>query len=233
MIKADFSFTLCVCGDSDTGKSSLLSSMVGDESTEAKTSNTMGMLYPITVEFDGISVRLNIWDTSGEHDYEEMSATHFSTAQGVIYLYSVDNKKSLNHVISYWKDQIDKESLLPHEAFLVGTKSDLSVKVDQKLITEVANGLKTTNFFVSAYDQSGVTELVTNITKRLVENQKPAKKPINEPQQRIIKNIKNRNSIPSSNSIEFPDLSDIQKHNQKKRKYNPREEETNCGCNVA
>ena len=46
-------------------------------------------------------IHLTIWDTSGTEEYKSMNSLHFTDAQGIIYLYSVDNSDSLENIFNF------------------------------------------------------------------------------------------------------------------------------------
>ena len=50
------------------------------------------------VDVDGVSVKLQIWDTAGMERFASMMRTYYRKAQGAILVYDVTNQKSLDAV---------------------------------------------------------------------------------------------------------------------------------------
>lgn len=227
MEKVDFSFTIVVVGDSGVGKTSLITRIADKKFSKHDESTISGLMYPITVRVDDIRVRLNIWDTSGVSDYQEMNAAHFADAQGCLFLYAVDNETSLYHLVDVWKEEIDKVSCISHEFFMAGNKSDIELTICQKEINDVASQMKIENFFVSAADGSGIQELLNYITKQLIEKQAPKRL--------LSKMSKEGNSKSTQQSLsESIDESDQMKTEKKRKQKKDEVQEGNfCGCNVA
>lgn len=233
MERVDFSFTLVVAGDSSVGKTSLIRRMSKQDFVKSNESTVSGLLYPVTMKVDDINVRLNIWDISGVTDYMEMNAAHFADAQGCLFLYSGDNEESLYHLVDVWKEELDKESFVPHENFMAGTKSDLPTIIDEKSIADVASQLKVTNFFVSAVDGSGIQDLLNYMTKQLIENQAPKRRLTRITQKDKFENVSMENKYSDFESSDAETDSKKKKTKKHRKHKSNSTEEHFCGCNVA
>ena len=83
------------------------------------------------------NIRLKLIDTAGQEKYLSLSQSYFKNADGVLFVFSLDDKKSFEHV-NYWiksfeETRSDINNIL---IYLVGNKCDLKQVIDQNLIDE-------------------------------------------------------------------------------------------------
>ena len=173
------SYSLVICGNSGTGKSSLLLRMLQDKFEEDLDPTVTGTVSPIQVNLDGKAISLNIWDTSGTDEYQAMNARHFSDAQGCIFLYALNDQESLSDIIPKWFKSLTDNSSgdFPCLLFLVGNKDDLKAEektIQQSDIDNVQDQLKVENSYkVSALSGEGVQDLLKGIAQKIVEAYSP------------------------------------------------------------
>jgi len=123
----DYLFKILIIGDSGVGKSALLVRFADDAFTESYIS-TIGVDFKIrTLDIDGKSVKLQIWDTAGQEKFRTITSSYYRGAHGIIVCYDVTDAASFNHVRD-WLSEIERYSTGKVKKLLVGTKCDLATK---------------------------------------------------------------------------------------------------------
>jgi small GTP-binding protein len=126
----DYVFKLLLLGDNNVGKSRLLSHFVDGAYTESICSGVD--IKTSIVELDGKTIKLQIWDTSGQEQFRIMALPCYRGAHGIIIVYDVTDQKSFNIAKQWlqdpdriWSDLYASENV---NKFLVGNKCDLTTK---------------------------------------------------------------------------------------------------------
>jgi len=123
----DYLFKILIIGDSGVGKSALLVRFADDAFTESYIS-TIGVDFKIrTLDIDGKSVKLQIWDTAGQEKFRTITSSYYRGAHGIIVCYDITDGASFNHVRD-WLAEIERYSTGKVRKLLVGTKADLASK---------------------------------------------------------------------------------------------------------
>ena len=121
----DITLKILILGDSNVGKTSLLLTYADNYFPDSHVA-TIGIDYKIKeVEIDGLKLKLQIWDTSGQERFRSMTHTFLRSANGIAFVYDITNKKSFEGVKNWIKDA---ESNNPgFEKVLIGNKTDLEM----------------------------------------------------------------------------------------------------------
>ena len=135
-LDSDFEFPLkvIVIGDTCVGKTNFIFRFV---------ENRFSLNYVSTVGFDYRSkiitlpkskkkVKLQIWDTAGQERYNAVNKNLFQKVQGVIIMYDITNRASLEN-INKWLYLLS-QNVSDKAKILVGSKLDLSE--EKRIVTE-------------------------------------------------------------------------------------------------
>ena len=118
-------FKLIIFGDSGVGKITLTRRFVTNTFIE-DLKRTIGTdITKKTLEVEGKTVSLQIWDFGGEERYQVLFPSFIKGSNGGIFMYDItrDNTlKNFENWISFFKD---KQSVLKIPIIIVGGKSDL------------------------------------------------------------------------------------------------------------
>jgi Ras-related protein Rab-2A len=115
-----------VIGDSTCGKSSLLCQFVNNRFDPSQ-DMTIGVdLGCKTITLHHRPVTLQIWDTSGQEVFHNITRVYYRGAHVILLVYDITNERSylhiqqwLDHIQNVWRDEYQPTILL------VGNKSDL------------------------------------------------------------------------------------------------------------
>ena len=80
-----------------------------------------------SVDLGSEEVKLQIWDTAGQERFAPLAAPYYRKADGVIYVFDLACRSSLERVESHWHGEVEKQA--PGVAsILVGAKADLAAE---------------------------------------------------------------------------------------------------------
>eukprot|EP00180_Rhodochaete_pulchella_P002308 Plantae.Rhodophyta-Rhodochaete_pulchella.ctg34921.p1 GENE.Plantae.Rhodophyta-Rhodochaete_pulchella.ctg34921~~Plantae.Rhodophyta-Rhodochaete_pulchella.ctg34921.p1 ORF type:complete len:204 (-),score=36.56 Plantae.Rhodophyta-Rhodochaete_pulchella.ctg34921:337-948(-) len=117
------SVKIVIVGDGSVGKTCMLHSYAKNEFPKDYIPTVFDN-YDATVEVGGRRLKVEIWDTAGQEDYERLRALSYYESDVFILCYSVVSKASFENVLNKWaleiQDWCPKASIV-----LCGTKMDL------------------------------------------------------------------------------------------------------------
>ncbi|GAB4326449.1 MAG: Rab family GTPase [Promethearchaeota archaeon] len=120
-----FIFKQLVCGEGAVGKTSLVI-MFTEKKFKENYIMTIGSnfaLKSVQLPEHDTSVKLQIWDLSGQVHFKAVRASFYTGGNGVIYVYDITRAQSLQMLAS-WKKEVDKHSPgIP--CIVLGNKADL------------------------------------------------------------------------------------------------------------
>jgi small GTP-binding protein len=117
-------FKLLLLGDSAVGKSSLILRWTMD-TFSANLTSTVGVNFKSRkVQCYGEWIQVQVWDTSGQENFHKITTSYYRGAQGIMLVYDVTEKKSLENV-AYWIKNIKAHASESVQIVLVGNKIDL------------------------------------------------------------------------------------------------------------
>ena len=113
---------------SGVGKSCLLLRFADQAYTESYIS-TIGVDFKIrTVELDGKTIKLQIWDTAGQDRFRSIISSYYRGAHGIVIVYDVTDSDSFRNVRS-WLTEVDRYACVETTStLLVGNKVDCSAR---------------------------------------------------------------------------------------------------------
>ena len=167
---------IVLLGDINVGKTSIASRYCKNTFNEHHI-NTIGGAYlqQKIVLSNGVSIKLHIWDTSGQERFRTMTNLYYHDAQAAILTYDVTNEESLKS-LDYWinelKGKVETDNMI---LILAGNKCDVSDeerKVDMRKGMQVAEKYGMTFFETSAKAGTGIVELFNEIGNRIYELKK-------------------------------------------------------------
>ena len=90
-------------GDSNVGKTGLLSRFTKDE-FHADSKGTVGVEFATRqIEHDGKTIEAQVWDTAGQERYRAVTAAYYRNAVGALIVYDVTNRDSFENCAKWLK----------------------------------------------------------------------------------------------------------------------------------
>ncbi|KAI0792647.1 GTP-binding protein ypt1 [Abortiporus biennis] len=185
----DYLFKLLLIGDSGVGKSCLLLRFAENSFTDSYLS-TIGVDFKIrTVDLDGKTMKLQIWDTAGmfssllslqssdtevrpgQERFRTISQAYYRGAHGIIVVYDVTDSESFDNVKT-WFTEINRHATEGVQKLLIGNKSDLVEKkvVDFNAAKAFADEKGVTFLETSAKDSSNVDDAFLALARQIRDN---------------------------------------------------------------
>ena len=149
---------LVLIGSFSVGKTALASRIVHDNFSDYGKATIGADQLSVNVVFGSTNVIINVWDTSGDEKYSDITKTFYRGADLIIICYDITSKKSFNDV-NLWKERADScVSQVP--LFLVGCKADLlNREVSHEEAVNKAKELGMEFFETSAKEKTQILEL--------------------------------------------------------------------------
>lgn len=127
-----------VVGDGESGKTCLLHVFFEDVYPDVYVPTAFDC-FTTVVEVDGKKVKLSLWDTAGQEDYDRLRPLSYPNADAVIVCYSIDTPESLANVVEKWSPEV-RYFCRDVPVILVGNKKDLRDLRDGDGIRESETG---------------------------------------------------------------------------------------------
>mmetsp|Transcript_20693 Transcript_20693/g.46047 ORF Transcript_20693/g.46047 Transcript_20693/m.46047 type:complete len:202 (-) Transcript_20693:1915-2520(-) len=120
-------FKYIIIGDTGVGKSCFLLQFT-DRRFQHIHDMTIGVEFGSrTIELDGKSIKLQIWDTAGQEAFRSITRSYYRGACSALLVYDISRRDTFDHV-AQWLEETKKNSN-PHLVIvLVGNKTDLEHK---------------------------------------------------------------------------------------------------------
>ena len=163
-------FKLILIGNSGVGKSSILNrymNKVFEESYKC----TIGVDFLMkSIEINGKTVKLQLWDTAGQEKYKCMVSSYYRGANVALVVFDITNHDSFDSlplwIENYYKNGPDQKNII-----LIGNKKDM---VEERQVTqEEAELFSQTNnmiyFETSAKDGDNIDYVFTYAAEKLLE----------------------------------------------------------------
>jgi Ras-related protein Rab-11A len=123
----DFLFKLIIVGDSNVGKTNIMSKYIHNQFNQHSKS-TIGVEFGTKiVNIDNKKIKAQIWDTAGQERYKSITSAYYKGAKGAFIVYDITNKFTFESV-DKWVQDLNSYGEKNLSLLLVGNKSDLENK---------------------------------------------------------------------------------------------------------
>lgn len=156
MSKIDYYFRYVIIGDSSTGKTSLLDSLLNYDVSNIR-QPTIGVDFGCKYfTINKKLIKTLIWDTAGLEKFRIITQSYYHKGEVVLIVYDINNRKSFDN-INYWYQQIKDYCRKDIIIVLIGNKNDKdSREVSYNEGEKFANNKKILFFESSVYDKNKV-----------------------------------------------------------------------------
>ncbi|VDM91536.1 unnamed protein product [Onchocerca ochengi] len=172
-----FLFKILIIGDVGTGKSSIVQRYAHNLFTQHYKA-TVGVDFATRTLLwgDGITLRLQLWDISGQDRFSNMTRVYYKDAHGALIVFDCTRQNTYDGALR-WKTDLDSKITLatekPLPSILVANKADLDNKITDEKLEEYRqkgdflNVLKT-----SAKANYGIEDAFGLLAKKILEIKK-------------------------------------------------------------
>ena len=160
-------FKIISLGDSGVGKSSIFRRYTENKFDE-DTMSTIGLAFAdkeLTLQ-NKEKVKLKLVDTGGQERYKSLAKNYYKNADGVIFVFSHNDKDSFDHIIDWIElfDQNTTNKEIPK--FLIGNKNDLKKFNEEESFDDFIQQHKILRYIsTSAKDNINIAEIFKEIAE--------------------------------------------------------------------
>lgn len=172
----DLLYKIIIIGDSNVGKSNILSRYTKDQ-FQGNSKATVGVeLGTKFVKVEGVGAKLQIWDTAGQERYRSLTSSYYKGCHGCFIVYDITNEQSFES-INTWYEQAVKEAGKEVSIILVGNKCDLENerKVSKEKGEEKARAMNASFFETSALSKVNIDDIFKEIVNNIYQRTKGQK----------------------------------------------------------
>ena len=166
----DLLYKIVIIGDTNVGKSNILSRYLTNEFT-SNTKSTVGVELGIKfLKIKNTSTKIQIWDTAGQERYQAITSSYFRGSDGCFIVYDITNETSFNN-IEKWFDKIHEENDKEIPVIIVGNKYDLENerKIPTEKAKEKAQNLKCAFYETSALKAINIEQIFEELVNTIYD----------------------------------------------------------------
>ena len=127
----DINFKIIVIGNSGVGKTCITNQAVKNIFSDNYQA-TIGMeVFSLFIKIDNQIVKLQIWDTCGQENYQSLITNFYRSSSLAILVYSIDKKETFLN-LDLWLKELKLNNSPDTKLILVGNKLDLEEKREVK-----------------------------------------------------------------------------------------------------
>ena len=105
----DIIFKVITIGDSGVGKTSILKRYVNSYNINSLATIGVNFSFKDIILKDGTKAQLKLIDTAGEEKYKSLAKTYYKNTEGVLFVFSFDDKKSFDNLTN-WIDEFKENN---------------------------------------------------------------------------------------------------------------------------
>jgi Ras-related protein Rab-1A len=166
---ADYVFKVIIVGEAGVGKSCLLR-RYADQSFTENYINTIGVDFKVrTLDVNGRTVKLNIWDSAGQERFRTIVNTYYRGAHGICVVYDITDTESFEKV-GDWLHDVGELAEPSAKKLIIGSKLDLEGKrtVPLETVEKYAESLGIQHIETSSKNGQNVNHVFSEMTKMLL-----------------------------------------------------------------
>ena len=182
--------SVVVLGKGVVGKTSLIYRFVKDAFPEAH-DPTIEDNYKAMVEINNESIEIQIVDTAGEEDYQNMLDQWIDVADGFLLVFAINDKDTFNVLDEKYK-RIEKHKEKNVPIILVGNKCDLE---NERQVTKEEANQKATAWKAKYIETSALTDINKNCQEPFIQCAKDIKSHLMSQGKKELKDINDEEEI--------------------------------------
>ena len=162
-------FKIITLGESGVGKTSILRRFLY-KLFDSNSISTIGLSFAFKdiILKNKEKVQLKLIDTGGQEKYRALAKSYFKNAEGVFFVYSIDNEESFENIkewINLFNENRSVKEGIP--LFLVETKNDLERVVDEEKSQQFAKENNLQWISTSSKDNINIEKLFEDMAESM------------------------------------------------------------------
>ena len=122
----DRSIKVILIGDSNVGKTSIISRLVNNQYSDVYTPSISLEYNNHSIKINNFVIRMQIWDTAGQEKTNSIISNYYRSAEVAIFVYSINKLQSYNNIQEWYKELINENNDDNNvKKVLLGNKLDL------------------------------------------------------------------------------------------------------------
>ena len=97
----EYKYKVIVLGDSNVGKTSILTRLVSNEFSDHHVTPIGISSYDQAFNVKGDKIKLQIWDTVGHERFRTVTSAYYNRTQGIILIYDCTNRQSMENITNW------------------------------------------------------------------------------------------------------------------------------------
>ena len=164
-------FKVITIGDSSVGKTSIIRRYIYNVFDD-NTMSTIGLTFcfkEVKLK-NGKKVQLKLVDTAGQEKYNALNKSYFKNVDGVLFVFDLNNLETFENIerwINLFEDNNNGKGI---PKYLIGNKSDLEKKVEQKSIDDFIGKYNYKFEECSALVNKNIDSIFENISETIFIN---------------------------------------------------------------
>lgn len=156
MAKRQFVKKICLLGDGEVGKTSLIRRYVLDIFDDQYIQTFGAKVSKKVLDLEDVNLTLMIWDVLGQKTQKALHSTYYAGANGAFLVCDMTRPETLEHLHHWVEDLQEVAGNIP--IIVIGNKCDLEMKIDRLDLQRFATELGTPMLLTSARTGEGVEE---------------------------------------------------------------------------
>ena len=173
-------YKIVVCGDSFTGKTTLLYALKGWEHMEHSSSTSVTFMdwdAIVSIAGEQRCVSTRVWDTMGQERYAMLTDTYYRGACGVVLCFDVTSQDSFNS-LERWLERCRQNAPQGVPLVVAATKCDLPREIAAESAAEFAESVNAEYFETSAKLGKNVQECFARLAQLMAQHRYTDEKPV-------------------------------------------------------
>ena len=166
----EFIIKILIIGDSTVGKTNFVYKFSEDKFSENYFASTGIELKTTSIQIDGKSIKIQLWDTAGQEKFRAMTKNLYLKSQGIIILFDITNETSFIN-LKNWMSQIKESCGEDIPILLVGNKIDLEDNrvINKERAMEYANNENIEYIEVSSKTGENINKALTSLLQKILK----------------------------------------------------------------
>ena len=167
----NYIYKVIMVGDSQVGKTNIVSRLATNMFLE-NSKSTIGIDFQTAcfgLNNGGPIIKLQIWDTAGQEKFRSIIRNYYKLSASVLIVFDLSNHNSFINVEKWLKEIQDNIEcdLGDMVLLLIGNKSDLERKVEDKDINNICNKYNLTYVETSAKNNTNIHSAFHNLVAKV------------------------------------------------------------------